>query len=137
METRLYNYQQAHELITSLMPRIKARLKAGHVLTLSITEENRSLDQNAMFHSIIGQIAKQAEHMGAKWDTESWKRFLVDAWASETNRSLGKVAPSLDGQRVVQLGLQTRKFNKQDASEFTEWLLAWAAQNGVEIQGEQ
>lgn len=128
---KLYNYQQAHQTILDLMPRIKARLQAGNVLTLTIKEENRSLDQNSMFHALIGQIAQQAQHFGAQWDTESFKRFLIDQWAHETGRSTGKVVPSLDGERLVQLGLQSRKFSKQDASEFTEWVLAWGAQNGI------
>lgn len=113
------------------MPRIKARLQAGNVLTLTIKEDSRSLDQNSMFHALIGQIAQQAQHFGAQWDTESFKRFLIDQWAHETGRSAGKVVPSLDGERLVQLGLQSRKFSKQDASEFTEWVLAWGAQNGI------
>jgi len=31
----------------------------------------------------------------------------------------------------VQLGFQTRKFTKEQASEFVEWLYAWSAENGV------
>lgn len=106
---------------------------AGKKFTLEVASQTRSQPQNEMYHAIIGQIAKQADHMGAKWDTESWKRFLIDQWASETDRSLGKVAPSLDGQRVVQLGLQSRKFSKADASEFTEWLICWATDKGFDI----
>jgi hypothetical protein len=34
---------------------------------------------------------------------------------------------------VVQLGQQTRKFTKEQASEFVEFLQAWAANNGVEL----
>lgn len=128
---KLYNYQQAHQTIMDLMPRIKARLQAGHKLTLEITEESRSLDQNAMFHALIGQIAKQAEHFGSQWDTDSFKRFLIDQWAHETGRESGKVVPSLDGQRLVQLGLQSRKFTKAEASEFTEFVMAWGTQNGI------
>ena len=127
----LYNYQQAHQTILDLMPRIKSRLEGGHKLTLEITEESRSLDQNAMFHALIQQIAKQAQHFGSQWDTESFKRFLIDQWAHETGRESGKVVPSLDGQRLVQLGLQSRKFTKAEASEFTEWVLAWGANNGI------
>ena len=111
----LYNYQQAHQMILDLMPRIKSRLEGGHKLTLEITEESRSLDQNAMFHALIQQIAKQAQHFGSQWDTESFKRFLIDQWAHETGRESGKVVPSLDGQRLVQLGLQSRKFTKAEA----------------------
>lgn len=127
----LYSYQQAHQTILDLMPRIKSRLEGGHKLTLEITEESRSLDQNAMFHALIGQIAKQAEHFGSQWGTEEWKRLLVDQWARETGRQSTKVVPSLDGGAIVQLGLQTRKFTKAEASEFTEFVMAWGTQNGV------
>ena len=91
----------------------------------------RSTDQNAMFHALIQDVARQAQHQGFKWDAEDWKRFLVDQWAAETGRKTGRVAPSLDSERVVQLGMQTRKFTKADASEFTEWLLAWGQHNGI------
>jgi len=128
---KLHNYQQACQLIDGLLPRIKARLQSGNVLTLTITEDNRSLDQNAMFHALIGQIAKQAQHMGAHWDTETWKRLLCHEWAKETGRQAGKLVASLDGKDIVQLGIQTRKFSKQEASEFTEWVLAWGSQNGI------
>lgn len=128
---KLHNYQQAHQTILDLMPRIKSRLQAGNVLTLTIQEDARSLDQNAMFHALIGQIAKQAQHMGATWDIEAWKRLLTHEWAKETGRQAGQLVASLDGKDIVQLGIQTRKFSKQEASEFTEWVLAWGSQNGI------
>ena len=128
---KLHNYQQAHQTILELMPRIKSRLQAGNVLTLTIQEDARSLDQNAMFHALIGQIAKQAQHMGATWDIEAWKRLLTHEWAKETGRQVGQLVASLDGKDIVQLGIQTRKFSKQEASEFTEWVLAWGSQNGI------
>ena len=133
MKITLYSAQQAHQVVTDIYQKMKPHLMAGKKFTLEVASQTRSQPQNEMYHAIIGQIAKQAEHMGAKWDAESWKRFLIDQWASETDRSLGKVAPSLDGQRVVQLGLQSRKFNKADASEFTEWLICWATDKGFEV----
>ena len=133
MKITLHNTQQAHTAVTDIYQKIKPHLIEGKKFTLEVTSETRSQPQNEMYHAIIGQIAKQAEHAGAKWDGESWKRFLIDQWASETGRSAGKVAPSLDGQRVVQLGLQSRKFNKADASEFTEWLICWATDKGFEV----
>ena len=84
--------------------------------------------------STPGQIAKQASHLGAKWSAEDWKRFLVWQFAKEVGISTGKLVPSLDGTGIVQLGLQTRKFTKDEASQFTEWLIAWATQNGVNIE---
>jgi len=133
MKITLHNAQQAHQVVTDIYQKMKPHLIGGKKFTLEVTSETRSQPQNEMYHAIIGQIAKQAEHAGAKWDGESWKRFLIDQWASETGRSAGKVTPSLDGQRVVQLGLQSRKFNKADASEFTEWLICWSTDKGFEV----
>ena len=133
MKITLHNAQQAHQVVTDIYQKMKPHFMGGKKFTLEVTSETRSQPQNEMYHAIIGQIAKQAEHAGAKWDGESWKRFLIDQWASETGRSAGKVAPSLDGQRVVQLGLQSRKFNKAEASEFTEWLICWATDKGFEV----
>ena len=112
---------------------MKPYLETGGRLTVEIKRENRSLEQNAMYHSIIHQIAKQARHLGSTWDADDFKRLLVWQWAKEVGISPPKIVPSLDGEGFVQLGLQTRKFTKQQASEFTEWLMAWCAQNGVDV----
>lgn len=137
MNITLYSPTQAHKVLNDVWTKCKAELMAGHKFTLTLTKQKRSNDQNKLFHALISEVAKQAEHAGARWDVDSWKRFLVEKWAHETGRSTGKVAPSLDGQRVVQLGLQTRDFTKEDASEFTEWLLAWCAESGIETNFEK
>ena len=95
----------------------------------------KSRDQEKMYHAIIGQIAKQATLHGSRWNAESFKRFLIDQWAHESGEmsSISKVMPSIDGERVVQLGHQSRRFTKEQATSFTEWLLYWAANNGVTI----
>lgn len=101
-----------------------------------MTPDIRSDLQNKLMHSIIGQIAKQAMLHGSRWNSESWKRFLIDQWAHESGEmaSISKVMPSIDGQRVVQLGHQSRRFTKEQANSFTEFMLAWAATNGVTIE---
>lgn len=131
MKITLRNDQQSLSQMRQLWLKIKAALESGNTLVVQVEKETRSLDQNAMYHAIINQIAKQAQHLGSTWDTESWKRLLVDAYTNEIGQSSGKVIPNLAGDGIVQLGLQTRKFTKHQASEFTEWLMAWAAQNGV------
>jgi hypothetical protein len=134
MNVTLFNPQQAHKVLAEAWIQIKAELMAGHKISLTVKKQTRSGQQNSMFHSIIGEIAKQAQHAGARWDTESFKRLLINQWAKETGRSEGKVVPSLDGERIVQLGLQTRHFTKAEASEFTEWLIYWCSENGVELK---
>jgi len=128
MKISIRNSKQGVERMRSLWEKMKVALDNGVALTVEVQRENRSLEQNAMYHSIIHQIAKQAQHLGSTWDAESWKRLLVDAYTKEQ-----WAFSSGPGDGIVQLGLQTRKFTKQQASEFTEWLIAWCAQNGVEI----
>lgn len=133
MKFTLHNAQQGHQVLMTIWEKAKPHLVAGHKFTLTIESEKRSLPQNSIIHSIIGEIAKQASHAGAKWDAEDFKRLLVHQWAKETGRDAGHIVPSLDGTGFVQLGLQTRKFTKEEASEFVDFLYAWAAQNGIEI----
>jgi uncharacterized heparinase superfamily protein len=128
----LHNPQQAHSVLKDLWPKIKESLQAGKQLRLEVKKATRSTDQNDMFHALIDMVAKQMKAAGSEWTAEDWKRLLIDAWAHETGRKIGKIAPSLDGQRVVQLGLQSHKFTKEEGSEFIEWLLAWMADKGIE-----
>jgi hypothetical protein len=83
---------------------------------------------------MIGDIAKQAQHMGAKWSAEDWKRLLVDQFVREIGLTGGKVIPNLDATGIVQLGFQTRNFTTGQGSKFIEFLLAWCAENGVELK---
>ena len=117
----------------NLWPKIKDALNAGRQLTFEIKPASKSRPQEEKYHAIIGDIAKQAQHMGAKWDAEDWKRLLVQEFCKEKGLAAGKVIPNLSGDGIVQLGIQTRKFTKEQASEFVEFLQAWAAQNGVTL----
>ena len=132
MIIRLNNPQQAHVALKDLWVKIKENLQTGQELRLEVKKATRSTDQNDMFHALIDKIYKEMRAVGSEWSADDWKRLLIDAWANETNRKIGKIAPSLDGQRVVQLGLQSHKFSKEEGSEFIEWLLAWMANKGIE-----
>jgi len=119
--------------MAGLWPKVKEALASGKKLTLEIKDAGKSREQEKLYHELIGQVAKQASHMGSKWDAEDFKRLLVDQFAREMGLPTGKVIPSLDGSSIVQLGLQTRNFNKEQASEFIEWIYAWGATNGVTL----
>lgn len=106
-------------------------------------EPPKSRIQEEKYHAMIGDIAKQCEFIGQKWDTEEWKRLLIDAFvrvmreqAKADNKpdpfgDHGRVIPSLDGSGIVQLGIQSRRFSKPMASQFIEYLYAWGAERNV------
>jgi hypothetical protein len=130
---RLENPKQAHALIASLWVKIKTALESGQNLTLEVKKESKTRDQEEKYHAMIADIAKQAQHQGARWNAEDWKRLLLHEFAKQANLPQGRIVASLDGTGIVQLGLQSRKLTKDQGSEFIEFLFAWAAQNGVDL----
>jgi hypothetical protein len=57
-------------------------------------------------------------------------------WSKERGQPSGQLVQALDGQGLVQLGLQSRKLTKEEAIEFTEYLMYWCAKNGVKLNDE-
>ena len=127
----LQNPEQASALMAKIWPKVKDSLRSGKLLRMEIKAESKSRDQEAKYHAMLAEIAEQASHLGAKWSTEDWKRLMVDLFAKETGLQGGKIIPSLDGSGIVQLGLQTRNFTKEQAMEFITFLEAWGESNGI------
>jgi len=130
MRFQLTDEKQAKALMTGLWPKVLKALQTKQ-LTLEIKDATKSRHQEEKYHAMIGEVAKQAQHLGAKWDAESWKRLLVDQFCKDNGLKTGAVIPNLAGDGIVQLGMQTRNFTKEQASEFVEWLHAWGAEHGV------
>jgi hypothetical protein len=128
---QLYSAQQGHQVLNEVWPKIKESLLAGKKMRLEVKQARRSTDQNDMFHALIANISKAMATAGSKWTPDDWKRLLIDQWAHETGRKIGKVAPSLDGERVVQLGLQSHKFTVEESSEFITWLEVWMIEKSI------
>lgn len=105
--------------------------------TCTIQEPAKSRDQEARYHAMIADIAKQALFMETILPPDDWKRILIDAFArikaaeGAPLKGWGKVVPSLDGTGFVQLGVQSRNFRKSEAAEFTEYLYAFGVENSV------
>mgnify|MGYP003527078375 CR=1 FL=1 len=100
-------------------------------------QPTRTLDQNDMFHAICGDIAKQKTWAGHKLDTEAWKRLLVDAWARAEGKQQGRIVPSLDGQSIVNLGIQTRSMKVGDMADLITFAQAWCVENDVALNDQE
>lgn len=133
MIIHLTSTEQAKTSIRHNWEKITKALDSGKHLTMEIKLVSKTREQEEKYHAMIGNIAKQAQHMGAKWSSEDWKRLLVDQYLREVENIQGKVVPNLDGSGIVQLGFQTRNFTKEMANEFIEWLYSWAANNGIDL----
>jgi hypothetical protein len=104
---------------------------------VTIQEPKKSRYQEEKYHAMIGDIAKCVPFMGKLIHQDDMKRLLVDAFAKVMRDSGtplhhdGRVVPSLDGERVVQLGIQTKYFRVSEASQFVEYLYSFGNEHGV------
>lgn len=102
-----------------------------------VSEPTKKRIQEEKYHAMIGDIAKVCVFMSNKQHPEDWKRLLVDSFAKAMRDAGtwlhhdGRVIPSLDFERVVQLGIQTKDFTVKEAAEFIEYLYSYGAENGV------
>lgn len=98
--------------------------------SVTIAPPGRSLDQNSLLWPLLECFSKQllwpVNGEMVKLEPEEWKDILTAAFRQETVR----LAMGLSGGMVM-LGLRTSKMTKRDFSEFIEFILATAAQRGV------
>lgn len=100
----------------------------GFVVKLS--EPTRNLEQNALLHAILTDIADQLEWAGEHQDVETWKRLLVAAWMRATGRGV-RLLPAIDGQGFDALYQRTSHLSKSECSELVDYIQAWATEQGV------
>lgn len=107
----------------------------GYMVVFS--EPTKKRVQEEKYHAMIEDIAKQTEYAGKRWCEDDMKRLLIDEFAEEMRlagkplHNDGRVVPSENGRRVIQLGIQSRDFYVKEAAEFIEFLYAWGADRGV------
>ena len=107
----------------------------GFMVTFSPEVKRRA--QEEKYHCLIADIAKQSDYAGKRWCTDDMKRLLVDEFADEMRNAGtplhhdGRLVPSENGRRVIQLGIQTRDFLVKEAADFITFLYAWDADRNV------
>lgn len=135
LSLRLFNAQQGHQALMTAWKSAKAWLLAGHRLVLEIRPETRSLQQNALLHAMLSDIADQIEWAGARRDAEVWKRLLTAAWLRARGESV-EVLPAVDGHGVDVVFRRTSKLTRAECAELCDFIAAWAIERGVEFTGE-
>lgn len=130
--TTLFNPQQGRQTLASLWEWAKPRLLAGHRLVLSVGEEKRTPSQNDKLQKLVRDIGTLANYP----DHDRLRMLLCEQWRHETSRP-AQYAPSLDGLRMVDVSNRTSKKDKEEITEFIDWLESWQAKNAVASPTEQ
>lgn len=103
----------------------------GYCVTLK--EATRTLEQNAKFHAICGDIAKSGvTWAGKRRSGAAWKVLMVSGHAMLTGEG-SEIVPGLEGE-FVNIRESTAQMSKSRSSSLVEYTLAWCANNGVELR---
>jgi hypothetical protein len=132
-----HNPQQAHKALTEIIwPFVKANTFNGTKIVVEAKPENRSLDQNALFHALVEDISKQGTQWAGKPRTAAeWKVLLVSGHAIATKEG-AEMVPGLEGE-FVNLRESTAKMSKKRSASLIEYTLAFCAQNGVKVHTDE
>jgi hypothetical protein len=82
--------------------------------------------QNRRLWAMLGDISKQVEHFGLRYEPEAWKLIALAALGKEV-----RMAPALHGNGLVPLGISTRRLTKSEMSDLIESLFAFGSDKGV------
>lgn len=96
--------------------------------TVEFRAPRRSLDQNALMWSLLGQISKQVDWYGQKLTSEDWKDVLT----ASLRRT--RVVPGIDAGTFVPLGMRTSQMTKEEISELIELIYAFGAEHDVKFR---
>lgn len=105
-----------------------AEAPPGFVVTVAPPTRNGA--QNALLHSLLGEIAERVEWAGKLRSAETWKRLTCAAWLRAEGESL-EVLPALDGKGVDLVYTPTSTLSKQQMASLIDYVTAFAAEAGV------
>ena len=128
----LRNAQQASECLRLLYDWAKPYLIAGHQFAVKVGPITRTLEQNAKFHAICGDIAKSGLHWAGKPRTlKQWKVLLVSGHAIATGEG-AEMVPGLESE-FVNLRESTAAMSVKRGASLIEYALAFCAQNSIQL----
>lgn len=97
---------------------------------ISITDEDRTAEQNAALHAKLADISRQVEHAGKKWNILIWKRLCTAAWLREIGENATMI-PAIDGNGFDVIYEKTSKLGVKKCASLIEWINAFGAEHQV------
>lgn len=131
-----HNASQGHGVLLLLWEFIKPFLLAGWKVAITVKPVTRSLEQNAKFHAICGDIAKSGLHWAGKQrDAKAWKVLLVSGHSVATGEG-HDIVPGLEGE-FINLRESTAAMSVKRGASLIEYALAFCAQNSIQLIDDQ
>ncbi len=124
----LRSKQQQQSAINAILA---SPLDTDKPITIRITDYKRNIDQNAKFHAMTGDIARQVKWCGKQLKPEQWKVLLISGHAVATKRE-AEVVPGLEGE-YVNIRESSAEMSVARMASLIEYTTAWAVGQGVKF----
>lgn len=98
-------------------------------ITIRISDYKRNLDQNARFHAMLGDIARQVKWCGKQLRPEQWKVLLISGHAVATKQP-ADIVPGIEGE-FVNIRESSAEMSVGRMASLIEYVMAWANGQGV------
>lgn len=100
--------------------------RAPHGTRVTFQGPKRSTPQNDRMWALLTDVSTQLVWHGQRYSPEEWKDYFMHAYRGE------KWMPAEEGG-MVPIGRATSKLSKEEHSELTTIIEAFAARHGVEL----
>ncbi|PTA95631.1 protein ninB [Kluyvera sp. Nf5] len=122
----LRSKQQQQSAINAILA---SPLDTDRPVTIRISDYKRNLDQNARFHAMLGDIARQVKWCGMQLRPEQWKVLLISGHAVATKQP-ADIVPGIEGE-FVNIRESSAEMSVGRMASLIEYVMAWAAGQGV------
>lgn len=102
-----------------------AEAPEGSVVSVGAPVRNGA--QNALLHSLLGEIAERVQWAGKLRPIETWKRLLCAAWLRAEGESI-ELLPAIDGHGVDFVYSPTSSLSKAQCASLIDFVTAWASE---------
>ena len=103
-------------------------LPSGIPMLVSVStahRSQRSIEQNSLLWSLLGQLSRQVIWHGQKLSAEDWKCVMTAGLKAQ------RVVPGVDGGTFVVIGQSTKEMTVAVMTDLIELIYAFGAQHAV------
>jgi hypothetical protein len=98
---------------------------------LTIGSRTRTLDQNAIFHAMCGDVARQHLYLGRRLSLQQWKVLYISGHAIATGLG-ADMLPGLEGE-YVNLRESSAQMGVKRMASLIEYVTAYCAENEIKL----
>lgn len=98
---------------------------------VTVSEAQRSSDQNRKLWAMLTDFSGQVTHHGLQLDKEAWKSILLCAFLKEV-----RIIPNLEGDGIITVAPSSSSLSHSQMAEFLAFIDAVGAERGVIFKDE-